>query len=241
MKKTLITLCILAIMPVASNAQQWLTVKTGGGLATMLGYSSPNGAVNGGLATTFGVGYKHQLTKRLMAEGDILLDGRALLYPLSELDDDGNVEYFAGGGTYINIPLTIQYQIPFKKKELIPYRVGQPKSYWFLEGGAYFAYGTGVNPLIDPFVVGQFAGGDDSITLAEQEPRKVDVGLVGGIGVNFSIREGKNRLIVGTRSSYGLLNLYKTEKLGVAKNFSAVGYLALDFSLTKRKHIRHRW
>jgi hypothetical protein len=207
----------------------------------MLGYSSPNGAINGGLATTFGVGYKHQLTKRLMAEGDILLDGRAVLYPKSELDEDGNVEYFAGGGTYINVPLTLHYQIPFKKKELIPYRVGQPKSYWFLEGGPYFSYGTGVNPLIDPFVVGQFAGGDDSITLAEQEPRLFDLGIVSGIGVNFSIRQGKNRLIVGTRASYGLLNLYRTTKLGTAKNFSAVGYLALDFSLTKKKHIRHRW
>ena len=38
-----------------------------------------------------------------------------------------------------------------------------------------------------------------------------------------------------------LLDVYKDSRLGSATNLSMVGYLALDFSLTKRKHIRHRW
>jgi hypothetical protein len=241
MKKTLITVCILAVMPLLGNAQQWLTVKGGGGISTMLGYSGSNGSIQTGISTSFGIGYKHQLSKRLMIEGDILLDGRAMEYPTSLVDEDDKIIYFLAGGSYINVPLTLQYQIPFKKKELIPYRMGQPKSFWFIEGGPYFSYGAAVTPFIDDDIIASFAGGKDSITKADLEPRTFDIGIVGGIGVNFSIRDGKNRLIVGTRVNYGMINLYRNEQLGTATNFSAVGYLAVDFSLTKRKHIRHRW
>jgi hypothetical protein len=241
MKKTLITLCILAAMPLAGNAQMWLTVKGGGGIGTNLGYSSSYGSINSGLATSFGLGYKHQLTNRLMAEGDILLDSRSMEYPTSFLDEDDNIIYFQAGGAYIQVPLTLQYKIPFRKKELIPYRMGQPKSYFFLEGGPYFAYGSSVTPFIDDVIVASFAGGEDSITLADRKPRTFDVGIVAGMGVNFSIRDGKNRLIVGTRVNYGMLNIYRNTQLGTATNFSAVGYLAFDISLTKRQHIKHRW
>jgi hypothetical protein len=182
-----------------------------------------------------GLGYKHQLTKRLIAEGDVLFDIRSIEYLQS---DD---EYFAGGGTYIQVPLTVQYIIPFKKKELVPYRMGQPSSYWFVEGGPNFSYGTAVDIYVDQTIVTNYEGSDDPISDSNKEANTIDVGFTGGIGLNFSIREGKNRLIIGTRANYGLLDVYKDSRLGSATNLSMVGYLALDFSLTKRKHIRHRW
>ncbi len=237
MKKYFIALAAVAFFSLQSNAQMWLTTKAGGGLALASGY---NGSL-GGLSAIGGVGYKHQISKRMMVEGDILMDTRALFYPTNTFDVDNNLIYFTGGGTYIQIPLTLQYIIPFKKKELIPYRVGQPKSYWFIEGGPYVSYGLSVNTFADPTVISTWIALEDSIPASNLTPRKFDVGVTVGLGVNFSIRDGKNRLIFGTRSNYGFINMYKDARLGSATNLSAVGYIALDYSLTKRKHIKHRW
>lgn len=237
MKKYLIAFAAIALFSLQSNAQMWLTTKAGGGLALTPGYA---GTI-GGASIIGGVGYKHQISKRMMAEGDILFDTRAISYPTNAFDADGNLIYFPGGGTYIQIPLTLHYMIPFKKKELIPYRVGQPKSYWFVEGGPYLAYGLSVNTFANPEVIATWIAAEDSIPAANLTPRKFDVGVTGGLGVNFSIREGKNRLVIGTRANYGFINMYKDARLGAATNLSAVGYVAVDFSLTKKKHIRHRW
>jgi hypothetical protein len=238
MKKTIMTLCLLATLPLVSSAQQWLTVKTGGGISTAIG---PAG-ITPGLATTFGLGYKHQLSNRLIAEGNILLDGRSMSYPTGVPDANDQMIYFLAGGSYVQVPLTIQYKIPFRKKELKPYRTGQPSSYFFIEGGPYLSYGLAVTPFLDASIIASYEGGDDSITLAQQEPRKLDVGIVAGMGVNFKLGDkGKYRLSVGTRANYCMLNVYKDTRLGTSSNFSAVGYLALDINLTKRKHIKHRW
>ena len=231
MKKILISLSIILAMSLSANAQMWLNLKAGGGLAL----ASGSDGSKGGMAILSGLGYKHQLTKRLIAEGDVLFDIRSVEYLQS--DDD----YFAGGGTYIQVPLTIQYMIPFKKDELVPYRMGQPSSYWFIEGGPSFSYGTSVNVLVDSTIVRNWRDQNNKIPESNYEANTIDVGFTAGIGLNFSIREGKSRLIVGTRANYGLLDVYKYSRLGSATNLSMVGYLALDFSLTKRKHIRHRW
>ena len=231
MKKILISLSIILAMSLSANAQMWLNLKAGGGLAL----ASGSDGSKGGMAILSGLGYKHQLTKRLIAEGDVLFDIRSVEYLQS--DDD----YFAGGGTYIQVPLTIQYMIPFKKDELVPYRMGQPSSYWFIEGGPSFSYGTSVNVLVDSTIVRNWRDQNNKIPESNYEGNTIDVGFTAGIGLNFSIREGKSRLIVGTRANYGLLDVYKDSRLGSATNLSMVGYLALDFSLTKRKHIRHRW
>jgi hypothetical protein len=237
MKKILLALFIIALIPTTSNAQMWLTVKGGGGLATVGGSE----VIVSGLAAGGGLGYKHQISKRLMLEGDILLDTRAVSYSTGTVDADGKTIYFLGGGTYIQIPMTVQYMMPFKKKELIPYRMGQPKSYWFIEGGPYLAYGTSVLTYPSPTILATYEALDDPINAADLSPRKIDLGITAGLGVNFSLNEGKNRLVVGARTNYGLLNVYKDKRLGKVTNLSMVGYLALDFSLTKRKHIRHRW
>jgi hypothetical protein len=75
MKKYLIALAAVAFFSLQSNAQMWLTTKAGGGLALASGYDGSKG----GLSAIGGIGYKHQISKRMMIEGDILLDTRALL------------------------------------------------------------------------------------------------------------------------------------------------------------------
>ena len=237
MKKIFVALLVWALLPTQSNAQQWLEVKGGAGLGLVQGYTG----TLPGVSILSGVGYKHQISKRMMAEGDVLLDTRAIFYPLGIPDAAGNETYYTGGGTYVQIPLTLHYMMPFKKKELVPYRVGQPKSYWFIEGGPYVSYGLTVLSFNNPNIVATWAATEDSLTTAQLTPRKIDVGITTGIGVNFSINEGKRRLVVGLRNHYGLLNMYKDSRLGKATNFSAVMYLGYDISLTKKKHIRHRW
>lgn len=237
MKKILLSLLVILSFSMNTNAQMWLTYKAGGGLATVSG----SDGVQPGLAVFSGLGYKHQIYKRLIVEGDVLFDTRALDYYTGYVDTDDKKIYNVGGGTYIQVPLTIQYMIPFKKKELVPYRTGQPSSYWFIEGGPNFSYGTAVDIYVDQTIVDDWNAQDNPISDSNKEANKIDVGVTTGIGLNFSIREGKSRLIIGTRANYGLIDVYKDSRLGTATNLSMVGYLALDFSLTKRKHIRHRW
>lgn len=237
MKKILLSLFVIIGFSMNTNAQMWLTYKGGGGLATVGG----SNGVQPGLAVFSGLGYKHQITKRLIAEGDVLFDIRALDYNTGYVDVDDNKIYNLGGGTYIQVPLTIQYMIPFKKKELVPYRVGQPTSYWFIEGGPYLSYGTAVNIYVDSTIVKNWSDQDNDIPESDLVGNTIDMGITSGLGINFSIRDGKSRLIVGTRTNLGLLDIYRDSRLGSATNLSIVGYLALDFSLTKRKHIKHRW
>jgi hypothetical protein len=240
MKKIVLALALLALLPASTRAQNWLTLKAGGGMCTNLGYTQD---VNSGITTSFGLGYKHQISNQLLLEGDVLLDSRAAEYYTGKLDANDLPIYFKGAGTYIQVPITLQYMIPVKKKELVPYRMGQPKTFWFIEGGPYVAYGSSVTTFYDPDILDLWTDPDsDTFTTKDLTPRKIDVGITTGIGVNFSIgSKGQTRLIVGTRANYGFLNLFRDDRLGTATNFSALGYIAVDFSLTKRKYIKHRW
>ena len=76
MKKILISLSIILAMSLSANAQMWLNLKAGGGLAL----ASGSDGAKGGTAILSGLGYKHQLTKRLIAEGDVLFDIRSIEY-----------------------------------------------------------------------------------------------------------------------------------------------------------------
>jgi hypothetical protein len=248
MKKIFLSLIVITCIHAESNAQMWLTVKGGGGVSTVMGYSPYQGPtysgttkVQPGIDIQPGIGYKHQISKRMELEGNILFDSRSTNYPTGVLDKDSNQIYASGGGSYLLVPITLHYNIPFRKKVLIPYRVDQPKAGWFIEGGPYFGYGLSVSNFNDPTIIALRGAEGDSITDQNLKPRKIDVGVTGGIGLNFPINEGKTRIVVGARGYYGMLSVYKDARLGKATNLSAVGYIALDFSLTKRKHIRHKW
>ncbi len=237
MKKLLFVLFSIAFSVASVQGQNWLTLKGGGGLALFPGYTG----AQSGISINSGLGYKHQISKRMILEGDILLDTRSYEVPTNVYDVDNNMIYFDGGGTYVQIPLTVHYNMPFRKKELIPYVVGQPNSAFFVEGGPYVSYGLSVSSFADPTVLALWESADDPIAESDLTPRAIDFGLTAGFGLNFGFSETLNRLSVGARLNYGLLNVYKDNRLGNAKNMSAVGYLAFDFALTKRRHIKYRW
>jgi hypothetical protein len=217
--KKVFTLLFISLFALTGTAQNWITTKAGGGAAMRMGTSTFE--TNPGAAIIGGLGYKHQLLKKLVVSGDVLIDLRLPTVVLP----DGSTGAFSS--TYISVPITAQYLMPLKGKDLVPYKVSTTRNTWFLEGGPYFGYGLAVS-------------GYDPAAGAEN-PNNIDVGLTAGVGFNFPF-ENNNQFTTGMRANYGFLNTYQAYSGGpVMNNFSAVAYIGLDISLTRRKHIRHRW
>ncbi len=220
MRKTLL-IVFASFLMLGVSAQNFIGVKAGGGLAIRSGNATfttnPGAAIMGGLA------YKHQILKRLILEGDVLMDIRM---PTADLSD--GTKGAAYSSTYVSVPITAQWISPLKGKDLVPYKVSTSTAYWYIEGGPYFGYGLDV-AAYDP-------------ANATATASNIDVGLTGGAGMNFGFAKGMSRFSVGTRANYGLLNTYGSyDGAPTMTNLSIVGYVGLDFSLTKRKHIKHRW
>ena len=93
-------------------------------------------------------------------------------------------------------------------------------------------YGVGATTYVDPLVTNPGsdigAGG-------------FDAGIVSGIGVNFAFKNNQDRLVLGVRSTYGMLNYNKYKNAPVANWITASGYIAYDWKLTKKRHYRYRW
>lgn len=236
MKKGLILILAVLMTPFFSNAQFWLTVKGGGGLA---GFSADR-EIQPGLAINSGIGYKHQMTNFMILEGDILLDTRSNQAFTGNFDANGDAIYFPTSATYLQIPITAHFNWLLERKELVPYRMYDSKTNFYVEGGPYFAYALSVVPFIDPSIIAVWAETEEPIAEANQELRNIDFGITTGLGFSYEF-ENMNKLNVGGRFNYGLLNIYKDPKFNTANNFAAIGYVAFDFALTKRRHIKHRW
>lgn len=222
-----------------SNAQYYLTVKNGGGVAL----EDQNGS-NLGIALTGSLGYKHQISERMFLAADLGYDVR--IHSVNYLFFDDETRYsMSVGGTYFNIPITLQYAIPLNKKELVPYRSGVSKSYFFVEGGIHnniLLSGSNFihpeNPLlfVDPEVDGM-----NPLTPAEMERSLYDIGITTGFGFNFGFKKTNNRLVLGARTSVGFLDIYSSKRAGSSSMIAATGYLGYEFNLTKRKHVTFRW
>ncbi len=236
MKKGLFVVMVALCLPFFANAQYWLTVKGGGGLAT---YSSDMD-INPGLAINSGIGYKHQMTNFMILEGDILLDTRSNEFSTGNLDAAGNTIYFASSATYIQIPITAHFNWLLEREELVPYRMYDSKTSFYVEGGPYFAYALSQTPWINPSIVAVWEGTEEPVAEANQSTKDIDYGVTVGLGLSYEF-ENMNKMNIGGRLNYGLNDIYKDEKLGSANNLAAVGHISFDFALTKRRHIKHRW
>lgn len=236
MKKGLLFIMVALTLPFLSNAQNWLTLKGGGGLGTF----SSDLVSKSGLLINSGLGYKQQISKRMIVEGDILFDTRSNEIFTGEADADGNSIYFPTSATYVQIPITLHCNWLLEREELIPYRMRDSKSHFYVEGGPYFAYGLSVTHFPNPNTVLAYANSEDPIKESDLTPGNIDVGVTGGFGFSFGF-ENMNKLNIGARANYGFLDLYKDARLGSATNLGLLGYVAFDFSLTDRQHIRHRW
>jgi hypothetical protein len=231
MKKLLFVLLTVTLSITGMQAQNWLGLKGGGGLALRTGTSSYTNVF--GINTYGGLAYKHQVFKRMILEGDALFDVKATAIELT----DGSTAIY--GGTYVSVPLTAHYMVPFRKKELVPYVVGQPNSYFYVEGGPYVAYGLTVLAF-DPVGDQLLAAGD--ITAETAAARKIDAGITTGFGVNFGFDKNLNRLAIGVRTNYGMINIFKGYT-GAPQltNLTIGGHIGYDFALSQKRHIKHRW
>lgn len=217
--KKVFTLLFISLFALTASAQNWIATKAGGGAAMRMGTSTFE--TNPGAAIIGGLGYKHQLLKKLVVSADVLLDLRmpTLVLP------DGSTGAFSS--TYVSVPVTAQYLMPLKRKDFVPYRVSDTRNMWFIEGGPYFGYGLAVSAY-DP-------------AAGAENPNNIDVGVTAGVGFNFPF-ENNNQFTTGMRANYGVLNTYQTYSgAPVMTNFSAVAYIGLDIALTRRKYIKHRW
>ncbi|MBR9859346.1 PorT family protein [bacterium] len=228
--KKLVVLLTITFCAIGANAQFYLGIKSGGGLG---GLSTTGTYVHSyGINIYNGLAYKQQVSERIMLEGDLLFDIR------STVVDPGVGGTFLLNASYISVPLTAHWMTPFRKKEMMPYRVGQPNSFWYVEGGPAVMYALSAsNTYQDPIA----AGNEDFDPETDLTPRKLDVAFVAGLGVNFGFKNNLNRLSIGGRSSFGFLNYNKYPGATVLKNIAFGGFLQYDFSLKQKRYYQYRW
>lgn len=238
MKKLFIFLTLVAFSNL-SNAQYYFTVKSGGGISL----EDQNG-LDLGIAMAGSVGYKHQISERMYLAADLGYDGRVHNVNYFFFDDERRYS-LPIGGTYFNIPITLQYAVPLNKRELVPYRSGVSKSYFFWEGGIHnniLLSGSNFvhpeNPLlfVDPEI-----DEINPLTPGEMKRSMYDIGITAGFGFNFGFKKTDNRLVLGTRTSIGFLDIFSSKRVGSSNMIAATGYLGYEFNLSKRKHVTFRW
>ena len=227
--KKLLVLITITCLGMTANAQYYLGIKAGGGISLIASGGTyahfPGTNIYGGLE------YKQNVAERVVLEGDLLFDMR------SSLADDPAETLLSA--SYVSIPLTIHWTTPFRKKELSPYRTGQPNAFWYAEGGFAPMYALSQTNYIDPAAVAELTPAD--VAEFEAKPNPFDLALIGGLGVNFGFRNSLSRLVIGVRGSYGLLNYNNYPNNPVFKNIAYGGFLAWDFSLSQKRYFQYRW
>ena len=223
--KKLLALLTITCFGLAANAQVYVGIKGGGGLAMLTQSGVYSHTISPGINMVAGLSYKHQIFNRVMLEGDILMDMRTqsvLDYPITGT----NLEL---SSTYISVPMTIHWMMPFNKKKLVPYRTDNFKTFWFVEGGPQIGYALSATTYVD------------SNFDSDVEAGGIDVGVTGGIGINFAFKHNLNRLVVGARSYYGFLNYNTYDNSPKNTNMTVGGYVAYDFKWSKKEQYRYRW
>ena len=228
MKKIIILLTV-AMMSFGAYAQNYLGVKAGGGAAIL----SVGGSYDHvpGLMVSYGLSYKQQIFNRVVLEGNILMESREPV--ISPFEVINKVTYdFPLPSTWISVPLTIHWHMPFRQEKLVPYRIEETKSNWYVEGGPQLNYALSATTVLDPVAL-------------PEKPKDIaaggfDVGIVGGIGANFAFKNNLNRLTLGARVYYGFLNYNHYDGAPTETMMTAGGYLCYDFKLSKKRYYQYR-
>ncbi len=242
--KVLIALFVCGFFALPANAQFYLGRRAGLNLASM----STNAAgatvtssmgIHGGL--TLGYEFHDQLSVQMDA-----------LY--SQMGAKSTVEVTAGNAvtstettsylTYAQVPLYVNFEMPLKQKQLIPYRVKKSFASVHLYGGGYFGYGLGAQAKIDVTVNNN--DGTAAVTtpgtkadVVEGSFNEIDFGALAGVGFSFKLDEDdKQRVSVDARYLLGFANTSNTS--GVEESNSAIqASIGYTVKLTKRRYIRH--
>lgn len=212
---SILTFCaFIAGMNTASA--QWYVTPTAGLNVSNVATNDPTAllTVSPLIQINGGVMVRKQFSKQFSAQADVLFSQMGAKYTI---ESDPKI-VTDNSFNYLQIPIYINYEIPFMPKNLVPYRVKTSVVSAHLYGGGYFGYGLD--------------GSNDAFNA-------IDFGLAFGGGFSFKLDEDdKKRLVLNGRYLMGMSDYNKSDD--VSATHSAIqANVGIQVKLTNRRHIRY--
>ncbi|MBI1306579.1 MAG: outer membrane beta-barrel protein [Bacteroidetes bacterium] len=245
LKNIALTALAGALMIPAANAQFYLGARTGINMAKM--NTNVAGAIDNSIIGILGgATTRYQFTNHFSACGDALFSqfGNNQKYTI-DIPGASQTTETKTTVNYLQIPLYINYEIPFKPKDLVPYRVHESFVSGHLYGGGYFGYALGANQSVTTTTITD-AETVVSPTVSGAVDKKnfnaMDFGIMAGVGLSFRLDQDKRqRLFLDFRYMMGMAD-FDASKEGSATNSAMAISIAYSYKMTARKYTtRHRF
>jgi hypothetical protein len=212
---SIFTFCALLVGTFTAKAQWYITPTAGLNVsniatndATPLLTVSSLMQINGGLMI------RKQVSKQFSVQSDVLFSQMGAKYTI-ESDPKVVTERSLN---YVQVPVYVNYEIPFMPKNLVPYRVKTSSVSAHLMAGGFFGYGLD--------------GSNDAFNA-------IDFGIAVGGGFSFKLDpDDKKRLIINARYLMGMSDHDKSDPV-TSTNSAIQANVGLQFKLTNRRHIRY--
>lgn len=213
MKKTIITLCLLATAMFV-NAQSPVTfgVKGGVNLSDLTEYGQDKTKVGFNLGLT--IDYEFAPNLYIMSGLELTTKGNKFNQEYLPYPYYGGYDDIVSGGrvkgsinsTYLQVPIHLGYKVQIA-----------PSTKLVFSAGPYLAYGIGGKMKIDEHgLAPEYVGKHD--LFGKNAGRRFDVGVGGSVGVEF----GKMTVTLGY--DHGLQNIWKGSGIKNKNAFLSVGY-----------------
>ena len=213
----------LLMVSVLAKAQFYMGAKVGLNMANITA-SYPNMAFNKKFGINGGATVKYNFQNYLGVQADVLFSQMGSKSKEVTLSDDG------AGGTittvdealydlpYIQIPVFVNFEIPIRTENLVPYRLTETVVSVHLCAGGYFGYGLPPSVTYSSKSTTVDVDGNTTIDVAPktnyvEDPffayNPIDFGIVAGAGVSFKL-SSKGRFTVDARYMMGMSNMNAT-------------------------------
>ena len=215
MKTRIFFLMTLLASSLLSNAQLYLGAKVGLNFAN-LNASIANTAFNKKIGINGGATIKYNFTNTLGAQMDLAFSQMGSIAKEVTVVDDGagtittTTKETTYDYSYLQIPVYVNFEIPIKTENLVPYRLTESMASFHLQGGFFFGYGLGNNATTTEKASAVDDLGNTTITVAPKVSgaditfNPIDVGLAIGAGFSFKLSD-RGRLTVDGRYIMGFM------------------------------------
>lgn len=215
-----LTICALFAGIQSANAQ-WYITPTAGVNFTSISTNNPTPGltVDPLIQINGGVSVRKQFSKQFSAQADVLFSQMGAKYTVSA---DGVADVVTNNQySYVQVPLYINFEVPFMPDNLIPYRVKESVMSAHFMGGGYFGYGL-------------------SGAIPDSDYNPIDFGLALGAGFSFKLDpDNKKRLVVGGRYLLSIPDFNKSDQIKSTHSPIVQGNVGLQVKLGNRRHIRY--
>jgi len=242
--KALIAMFVFGVLAIPAQAQFHMGPRAGINLSSM-STNAAGATVTSQLGIHGGLSVRYEFHDQLSVQMDALY---------SQMGAVSTTELTAGNVitttkstsylTYVQTPLYVNFEMPLKQKQLIPYRVKSSFVSFHLYGGGYFGYGLGAQAKTDVTVnnndgTAPVTTAGTKADVAEGTFNEIDFGALAGIGFSFKLdEEDKQRVSVDARYLLGFGNTSNIQ--GAEETNSAIqASIGYSVKLTKRRYIRH--